>query len=276
MEADDRQRAADSLWDAAETRSPIAPLTDTFRGMDVTDAYSVQLLNIDRHRAAGRTVRGHKVGLSSRAMQKMLGVDEPDYGHLLDNMFEFECSTIDVSRLIQPRIEIEVAFVLGRALTGPGVTVADVIRATEFVLPSFEIVDSRVVDWKIRLEDTVADNASSAMVVLGGSPTLLTDIDVRMLDGSLMCNGEIRETGKSDAVLGNPAVAVAWLANKIASFGISLQEGDVIMPGSFTRMIPVRAGDELRADFERLGPVSITFADSASALDEEPHVKRDD
>lgn len=238
----------------------IPPLTDSCPDLGVDEAYEIQLRNIRRRLDLGDRVRGHKVGLSAKAMQMMLGVDEPDYGHLLETMFCFESDRIDVHRFLQPRVEVEVAFVLGRSLEGPGVTVADVIRATDFVLPAIEIVDSRVEGWRIKLADTIADNASSGAVVLGGSPTLLTEIDVRLVGATLRRNGELRETGASGAVLGNPAVAVAWLANKVAAFGVTLEPGHVIMPGSCTRMIPVEAGDAVRADFDRLGHVSAVFA----------------
>lgn len=254
-----RDIAAQNLFSAQEERVPIAPLTDTWPAIDVTDAYEIQLANIRRRVGDGDTIQGHKVGLSARAMQQMLGVNEPDYGHLLESMFLYESDAIDASRFLQPRVEVEVAFVLGRPLCGPGVTVADVLSATEFVLPSIEIVDSRVADWRIKLADTIADNASSGAVVLGGSPTRLTDIDVRLVGATLRCNGELRETGCSGAVLGNPAVAVAWLANKVAAFGVTLEAGHVIMPGSCTRMIPVGAGDVIRADFDRLGHVAVAF-----------------
>ena len=251
--------AADALFRAQEERTPIAPLTETYDGVDVTAAYEIQLANIRKRIAAGDTVQGHKVGLSAKAMQQMLGVDEPDYGHLLESMFLWESDAVDVARFLQPRVEIEVAFVLGRPLAGPGVSVADAIRATDFVLPSLEIVDSRVADWRIKLPDTIADNASSGAVVLGGSPTRLTDLDVRLIGATLRSNGELRETGASGAVLGNPAVAVAWLANKVAAFGVTLEAGHVIMPGSCTRMIPVQPGDVVTAEFDRLGAVSIAF-----------------
>jgi 2-keto-4-pentenoate hydratase len=255
----DLAAAAEALFRAQEDRAPIAPLTGTWEGIDVTAAYEVQLANIARRVDAGDTVQGHKVGLSAKAMQQMLGVDEPDYGHLLESMFLWESDAVEVGRFLQPRAEIEVAFVLGRTLEGPGVTVADAIRATDFVLPSIEIVDSRVADWNIRLPDTVADNASSGAVVLGGSPTKLTDLDVRLIGATLRSNGELRETGASGAVLGNPAVAVAWLANKVAAFGVTLEAGHVIMPGSCTRMIPVAAGDVVTAEFDQLGSVSVSF-----------------
>jgi 2-keto-4-pentenoate hydratase len=255
----DLAAAAEALFRAQEDRVPIPPLTDTWDGVDVTAAYEVQLANIARRVDAGDSVRGHKVGLSAKAMQQMLGVDEPDYGHLLESMFLWESDAVDASRFLQPRAEIEVAFVLGRTLEGPGVTVADAIRATDFVLPSIEVVDSRVADWRITLPDTIADNASSGAVVLGGSPTKLTDLDVRLIGATLRSNGELRETGASGAVLGNPVVAVAWLANKVAAFGVTLEAGHVIMPGSCTRMIPVAAGDVVTAEFDQLGSVSVEF-----------------
>ncbi len=254
-----RREVADALWNADRTKHPIAALTDSYDEFDVVDAYEVQLLNIARQLDAGATIRGHKVGLSAKAMQQMLGVHEPDYGHLLDTMFVDEGASIPMSRFCQPRAEIEVAFVLGRALQGPGVTVADVVRATEYVLPSIEIVDSRLVDWKIKIQDTIADNASSAAVVLGGRPTRLDQVDPALIGALIRKNGEVVETGCSGAVLGNPVTAVAWLANKVAQFGVTLEPGHVIMPGSCTRMVPIAAGDTIRAEFDQLGSVSVRF-----------------
>jgi 2-keto-4-pentenoate hydratase len=256
---DQHAAAALALWNADETKDSIAPLTETYPDIDVVDAYEIQLINIRKKLEAGALVRGHKVGLSAKAMQQMLGVHEPDYGHLLDDMFVDEGSSIPMSRFCQPRAEIEVAFVLGRKLEGPGVTVADVVRATDYVLPSIEIVDSRVTDWKIKIQDTVADNASSAALVLGGRPTKLTDVDPALIGATLRKNGEIVETGCSGAVLGNPVIAVAWLANKVARFGVTLEPGHVIMPGSCTRMVPIAAGDHIRADFDTLGHVAVRF-----------------
>jgi 2-keto-4-pentenoate hydratase len=253
------ETAARALREAQEQRTAIAPLTSTFENIDVSVAYAIQQQNIALRLADGDLIRGHKVGLSSRAMQQMLGVTEPDFGHLLSSMFYFEGEAMPAESLMQPRAEIEVAFVLGRPLVGPGVTVADVLRATEFVLPSIEVVDSRIRDWKLTLCDTVADNASSGAVVLGGSPTLLTDVDVRLIGATLRSNGRLRETGVSGAVLSNPAVAVAWLANTLSRFETSLEPGHVILPGSCTRMIPIEPGDVIRADFDRLGSVSIAM-----------------
>jgi 2-keto-4-pentenoate hydratase len=255
-----REQAADALWRAWQDNEAIDPLTDTWPGIDVADAYQIQLTNVHRRLDSGATVRGHKVGLSSVAMQQLLGVHEPDYGHLLDAMFYFEGEGVPTERFLQPRAEIEVAFVLGSPLVGPGVTVADVIRATDFVLPAIEIVDSRVVDWRIRIQDTIADNASCGAVVLGGRPTSLRHVDPALIGAVLVRNGEVVETGCSGAVLGQPATAVAWLANKVAQFGIELAAGDVIMPGACCRMIPVAAGDVVRAEFDGLGPVTTRFA----------------
>jgi 2-keto-4-pentenoate hydratase len=259
LNREQQEAAALALRGAEASREVIAPLTDTYPGIDVVDAYEVQLINIRDRLAAGAVVRGHKVGLSAKAMQQMLGVHEPDYGHLLDDMFVDEGAAIEASRFCQPRAEIEVAFVLGRRLEGPGVTVADVVRATDHVLPSIEIVDSRVANWKIKIEDTIADNASSAALVLGGRPTALADVDPALIGATLRKNGEVVETGCSGAVLGNPVIAVAWLANKVAQFGVALEPGNVIMPGSCTRMVPVVAGDHVRADFDRLGHVAVRF-----------------
>ncbi|MFQ5556256.1 MAG: 2-keto-4-pentenoate hydratase [Acidimicrobiales bacterium] len=260
LDDEQRHQLAESLWDASATGSTITPIVQTHPDADVVDAYEIQLLNVRRRLDAGARVRGHKVGLSSKAMQKMLGVHESDYGHLFGDMFVPEHDTVAMSRFIQPRAEVEVAFVLGEALAGPDVSGADVVRATEFLLPSIEIVDSRVADWKITIVDTVADNASCGAVVLGGRGTPILEVDPALIGATLSVNGEVAETGCSGAVLGNPVNAVAWLANKVAEFGVRLEAGDVVMPGSCTRMVPVVAGDVVRADFDRLGHVSVAFA----------------
>ena len=259
MDEASRLAAAEALAAAWRDRTPIPPLTATYDGIDVVDAYEIQLANIRRRIEAGATVRGHKVGLSSRAMQQMMGVDEPDYGHLLDDMFVFEGFPVDTASLCAPRVEVEVAFVLGEGLSGPGVTAADVLRATAFLLPAVEIIDSRIADWRIRLADTIADNASSALVVLGGNKTRLEDVDPRLVGVALSRNGEIVETGTSGAVLGNPVTAVAWLANKVHAFGVRLEPGHVILPGSCTRAVDARPGDTFLADFDVLGSVTVNF-----------------
>lgn len=259
MEAHLREEVAVALREAEVSRKPIGPLAKNWSEINIEDAYEIQRHNIEGRVREGATIRGHKVGLSSRAMQEMMGVHEPDYGHLLDEMFVFEGGSVATEELLQPRVEIEVAFVLGAALPMKGCHAADVIRATEFILPSIEIIDSRIADWQIGIVDTIADNASSARVVLGGNPRRLTDLDVRGIGAALRLNGKILETGTSAAVLGNPVTSVAWLANTIGRFGVALEPGHVVLPGSCTRAVTVRAGDAVRADFEGLGGVEVSF-----------------
>lgn len=259
LTGEERTAAATALATAERDAATIERLTVTYPGIEVEDAYAIQKLQIDAKRAQGRTVRGHKAGLSSRAMQQMMGVDEPDYGHLLDDMFVFEGDTVSVAGMCQPRVEFEVAFVLGDSLTGPGCTVADVLRATEFVCPSIEIIDSRFDGWNISLCDTIADNASSALVVLGGRRVPVEGLDLRTIGVLVSLNGELIDTGAAGAVLGNPATAVAWLANKLHTFGVALDAGHVILPGSCTKAHGVTAGDTVLAEFATLGTVSIRF-----------------
>jgi 2-keto-4-pentenoate hydratase len=259
LSAEQRHLLAKALWEAERAREPIGPLVEDYPGIDVVDAYEIQLINIRNRLAEGRLIRGHKVGLSSKAMQEMMGVDEPDYGHLLDDMFVFEDSDVDTASLCQPRVEVEVAFVLGAPLPAPGCNAADVLRATAYVVPAIEIIDSRIRDWKIALCDTIADNASSCRVVLGGRATPIDRVDLRTVGATLRRNGTIIATGTTGAVLGNPVTAVAWLANKVHAFGVTLEAGHVILPGSCTRAYDVAAGDNLRADFDTLGGVSINF-----------------
>lgn len=259
IDAGAREFVAAALATAERDSAPIEPPTVSWLGLDVDDAYAIQLLNVRERLAAGATVRGHKVGLTSRAMQEMLGVEEPDYGHLFDDMFVSEGGALRATDFCHPRVEIEVAFVLGEPLNGPGVTVADVLRSTEYVVPAIEVIDSRVRNWQITLADTIADNASSARVVLGEKRTRPDLIDLRLLGGVLRRNGEIIETGTSGDVLGNPAIAVAWLVDKLAEFGTSLNAGHVVMPGACTRAVDVEAGDTLRGEFDEIGSVSVRF-----------------
>lgn len=254
-----RRAIADELARAERERKPIAPLVPRHPGFEVEDAYAIQLLQIQDKLASGRLVRGHKVGLSSPAMQRMMNVNEPDYGHLLDDMFVFENTRVDVSAMIQPRVEFEVAFILRDPLPAPGCTVADVLRNTAYVAPSIEIIDSRIENWKIGLCDTIADNASSARVVLGAHGRPIDGLDLRLIAAIATKNGEIVETGAAGAVLGNPAVAVAWLANKVHQFGVKLEAGHVILPGSCTRAVDVKSGDVVTAEFSGLGSVTVSF-----------------
>ena len=259
---DDAERAAAAaeLADAEKKAKQIRPLTETYPSIDVEDAYAVQQIQIDEKVAAGQIVRGHKIGLSARAMQQMLGVDEPDFGHLLDGMFVADLGTIDSSVLCQPHAEFEIAFVLGATLPGQGCTVADVLRCAEFVAPSIEVIDTRIRDWKIKLCDTIADKASSARVVLGAHAKSPADLDLRTVGCVGRVNGEIVATGTGGAVLGHPAAAVAWLANRLHAFGVVLEAGEVIIPGSCTQAIEVNPGDVVRADFDGLGHVAVCFS----------------
>jgi 2-keto-4-pentenoate hydratase len=251
--------AADRLAKAERTCTPIDRLTEEFAGLTVDDAYEIQLANVRRRTARGVVVRGHKVGLSSRAMQQMINVDEPDYGHLLSDMFVAENTGIPTATLCAPRVEVEIGFVLREGLPAPGCTVADVLRCTAFVCPALEIIDSRIRNWNLTLIDTIADNASSGLVVLGGRATPVEGLDLRTIGAALRINGALVATGAAGAVLGNPVTAVAWLANKVAQFGVRLDAGNVILPGSCTRAHDVSAGQTVRADLDGLGAVSALF-----------------
>ncbi|HVV19287.1 MAG TPA: 2-keto-4-pentenoate hydratase [Pseudonocardiaceae bacterium] len=263
LSEEDVRRLARDLWEAERGSTAIVPISGRYPGADIDDAYRIQLEGVRLRGAAGDRVRGHKVGLTARVMREQFGVDRPDFGHLLASMFHPEGEPLPVDALIAPRVEPEVAFLLDSPLEGPGVTVADVLAATAFVLPALEIIDSRIQDWRIGIVDTVADNASSARVVLGGTRTPITDVDPRLIGVVLRRNGEIVETGASGAVLGNPAQAVAWLANTIAGHGGVLRAGDLIMPGTCTRAVDLRPGDTVRADFDGLGHVGISFSAAA-------------
>ena len=254
-----RAELAAGLADAERSRVPITPLTAAHPDIDVVDAYEIQLINIRARLDDGARVIGHKVGLSSEAMQKMMGVDEPDYGHLLADMEVFEDVPVDTARFLYPRVEVEVGFILADDLPGAGCTEDDVLAATAAYVPSIELIDTRIRDWKIALCDTIADNASSAGWVLGPQRVSPKDIDIKTIDAVLTRNGELVAEGRSDAVLGNPVTAVAWLARKVDSFGVRLKAGDIVLPGSCTRAIDARPGDKFVADFAGLGSVRLSF-----------------
>ncbi|GIE35701.1 2-keto-4-pentenoate hydratase [Actinoplanes italicus] len=249
---------AGRLRDAERDRAPIAPITTEFPGLTASDAYEIQLHNIRRRSAP---IVGHKVGLSSKAMQEMMGVDEPDYGHLLADMRLSEHEPVDAGRFCYPRVEIEVAFLLGDDLPGEDCTEDDVLAATEAFAPSIELIDSRIADWKISLADTIADNASSAGFVVGAGRVRPEEIDPRGIAAVLRRGAEVVAAGRSDAVLGNPVTAVAWLARTVARFGVRLRAGHLILPGACARAVDARPGDEFRAEFDGLGTVELTFAE---------------
>jgi len=223
------------------------------------DAYRIQMINVEKAVAHGRRIVGRKVGLTSIAMQKMFGVNEPDFGHLFEDMMLRDGAECSVARLMLPRVEPEIAFVLSRELRGPGITREDVISATEYVTPALEIIDTRLHDWKITLADTIADNASSARVVLSSQRTSPRAHDLAVIAMTLAKNGAKVEEGVGAAVLGHPAEPVAWLANKLSEFGQTLDAGSVIIPGALCRAVEVAAGDSIIARFGALGSVSITF-----------------
>jgi 2-keto-4-pentenoate hydratase len=254
----DLANLAERLWLAEIECVGIDPLT---AGTDLTieDAYAIQSYNVQRRVANGCTVRGRKVGLTSRAVQQLLGVHEPNFGVLLDDMIVDEGDEIAIGRLVQPRVEAELAFVMGRDLAGPEVTRDDAQAAIDGVLASIEVVDSRIADWRITIADTVADNASGARVVLGSRVVPIGDLDPRLTGVLFLRNGVAIESGAGAAVLGDPAQAVAWLANKLGSLGTGLRAGDVVLSGALHRMVPVRPGDAFEARFAHLGAVVARF-----------------
>jgi 2-keto-4-pentenoate hydratase len=254
----DYQKIAMDLT-AEANKNSIGAITDSYPEMTVEDAYRIQLAGIEMKLAKGRRVIGKKIGLTSKGMQKLLGVDEPDYGILLNDMLLSEGFPCRRDTLLQPKIEGELAFILKETLKGPGVTIADVYRATEYIVPAFEIVDSRIRDWKIKLEDTVADNASSARVLLGSRVTPIKDLDLKLVGMMLEKNGEMVSSGVGAEVWGNPAAAVAWLANKLGDFDIALEKGEFILSGAVTAAEAVSAGDVFNVSFTNLGSLSLKF-----------------
>jgi 2-keto-4-pentenoate hydratase len=247
------------LLEAEATRQPVPPLTEQYANLTPHDAYQVQLALIERKLAQGARVIGRKIGLTSKAMQRMLNVDQPDYGHLLDRMAVRDGGAVEVARLIQPKAEPEIAFIMGRDLRGPGVTAEQVLEATKGVVPALEIIDSRIENWKIKLCDTIADNASSALFVVGDRPVPVEGFDLRLVGMVLEKNGEIVNTGAGAAILGHPLNAVVWLVNKLAEFDAGVREGDVVLPGALTAATDVAAGDAVTATFDRIGSVSVRF-----------------
>jgi 2-keto-4-pentenoate hydratase len=253
------EKFAAQLAEAEVTRIGMDPLTSVDPDITVDEAYYIQLENIKKKLDAGQKIVGKKIGLTSVAVQNMLGVNEPDYGHLLDTMVVENGGTISFETMLQPKVEGEIAFILKKDLKGPNVTVLDVLQATDYVVPALEIVDSRVQDWKIKLPDTVADNASSGLYVLGGKPTKIEDINLELLGMVLIQNGEVINTGVGAAALGNPATCVAWLANRLADYDISLKAGEVILSGALSGMVVANPGDNFTARFAHLGQVSVNF-----------------
>lgn len=235
------------------------PITELYPDITIDQAYEIQLNNIDRKVQEGHKISGKKIGLTSLAMQQMMNVDQPDYGHLLDSMEIKHGDVIDMNRVLQPKVEAELAFVLKKDLVGPKVSVLDVMLATDCIIPSLEIVCSRVKDWKIKLIDTVADNASSGLYILGDKRFTVDQVDLIQTGMSLYKNGHLVNTGVGAAALGNPAYCVAWLANKLYDYGVTLKKGEVILSGALSAAVSVEANDTVTARFSKLGDVSVKF-----------------
>lgn len=256
----ERRACAEKLARADKKRAVIVQPSRTYPKMELEDAYAIQQHWAEIRIAGGAHRIGHKIGLTSRAMQRASNISEPDYGILLDDMLYVDGADISVARFINPRLEIELAFVLGDSLKGPGARVHDVLRATEFITPAMEIIDYRT-QVPRAITDTIADNAAAAGLVTGGRVVRPLDIDVRWVAATLSKNGVIEESGVSAAVLGHPAAGIAWLCNKLATLDVGLEAGDILLSGSFTRPVAVAAGDVIHSDFGALGAIAVRFSE---------------
>lgn len=255
----ERKAAAAQMLEAERTVVPCVQLTTTYPDISIEDAYAIQSEAIAQKIAQGRKVRGHKIGLTSKAMQAASNVHEPDYGVLLDDMFYNDGDVLEAARFIIPRIEVELAFILGAPLKGPGVTLTDVLRATEFVVPALEIIDGRS-KYPRKIQDNIADNAACGGIITGGRPVRPFDIDLRWAAAICSKNGVVEETGVAAGVLGHPAMGIVWLANKLAAFGVGLEAGHFFLAGSFTRPVGVKKGDTINVDYGPLGGIAVHFS----------------
>lgn len=259
------QHYGDALYEAWRARRTIPPLLEQEPDITLDDAYRIQQRYVARRLQAGETIVGKKIGVTSKPVQDFLGVFQPDFGQLTSGMVYQEGDMLPLDTLIQPKAEAELAFVLKEDLQGPGVTAMDVIRATDYVVPCFEIVDSRITDWKIRIQDTVADNASCGVYVLGKTKGDPRKLDITLAGMVLEKNGELFSTGVGAAVQGSPANAVAWLANTLGELGIPFKAGEVILSGSQSALVPVADGDELVCTVGGLGSCRVKFAGRSAA-----------
>ncbi len=262
MTDDQRREAAAALVEAELTRNWTEPITLAYDGADIEDAYAIGQYVTEAKVAAGRVIKGHKVGLTSKAMRSTTGATEPDYGTLFDNWFLDEGTQVSMSTMNRPLVEIELVFVLGQELGGPSVNAVDVIRATDFILPAVEVVDGRYSKRGLPgVVDSIADAASCGFIMVGGNPRRLDQLDIRHVAGALYKNGEIEESGTAAAVMGNPINSVAWLARKLHEFGVTMQAGHTVLSGSFIRAHPIQSGDTFVADFGPLGQISFGVID---------------
>ena len=256
---------ARELYEARKRRVAVRHFSQRYPTMSIEDGYAIQRAWVTLEIADGRVVKGRKIGLTSRAMQLSSQIDEPDFAPLMDDMFFAQGTDIPIERFIAPRVEVELAFILGKPLKGPGATLFDVLAATDYVTPAIEIIDARIEQFDRetraprKVYDTISDFAANAGIVLGGRPVKPTEVDLRWVGALLHKNGVIEETGLAAAVLNHPATGVAWLANKIAPYDEQLQAGDVVLAGSFTRPTPAQAGDTFHVDYGPLGSVAFRF-----------------
>jgi 2-oxopent-4-enoate/cis-2-oxohex-4-enoate hydratase len=247
------------LHQAWENASQIPPITDSVPKITVEEAYQIQLKLMAKRIAEGEAVVGKKIGITAKVVMKMLGVDQPDFGHLMSGMEFQESQSLPFNKFCQPKGEGEIAFLLKKDLTGPGITRDQIIEATECVIPAFEIVDSRIQDWNIKIQDTIADNASAGAFVIGSSRTSLKGLDLATCGMVLKKNGEIIGTGNGAATLDHPLNAVGWLANTLGSLGMSLKAGEIILSGSLSVMFPIQSGDSLEMEIEGVGKTMCHF-----------------
>jgi len=254
-----RSQAIETLLEANRTKTPCVQLSTTWPEITIDDAYAISHGVAKTRRDAGARIVGHKIGLTSKAMQASSQIDEPDYGHIFDDMLLDDGAIVQHSDYCIPRVEPELTFILKEPLKGPGIGLIDVLRATEYVVPSIEIIDARVQNPR-KIFDTVSDNGAAASLVLGGRPVRPDDVDLRWVGAVFYRNSEIEETGLAAGVLGHPAMAIAWLANKLAPFDVTLEPGHLMLSGSFTRPVWADKGDTLHADFGPLGSVAVKFA----------------
>lgn len=249
---------ASNLKIAEKTCIATGKISEANPQLEIKDAYKIQLINIEKEVQGGNNITGKKIGLTSQAVQNMLGVNQPDFGHLLKSM-EVQNGVVNRGSLLQPKVEGEIAFVLKEDISGPNATLEDVLNATDYVSAAIEIVDSRIENWKIGIIDTVSDNASSGMYILGEKKIDPKKVDLKTVEMNLFMNGELINSGKGTAVLGDPVYCVVWLANTLHEYGVTLKKGDVILSGALSAMIVAEAGDEFKASFTELGDVTVKF-----------------
>jgi 2-oxo-hept-3-ene-1,7-dioate hydratase len=255
---EEHRRAAEALLNAEQVRKPIPQLSRTYPHIEIKDAYRIQDLWAEGRIAKGARVAGHKIGLTSRAMQMASKMTEPDYGRILDDALYNDGAQIRADGFLKPRLEVELAFIMGEPLEGPGARMYDVMRATEMIVPALEIIDYRT-EVPRAITDTIADNAAFAAIVVGGRPIRPMDVDIRWVAATLSKNGVIEESGVSAAVMGHPATGIAWLVNKLAAVNARLDKGQIVLAGSFTRPVDIAAGDVIYADYGPLGSIGVSI-----------------